>query len=162
MQPKREESHQELYEGTFQAITRDWKRHKNSIGTQKLLLDIALSRVNFQSIYPLYIADEFLKLLGNIFEGKKSSHVEDAVRQLSSRSSHITLMMFFGLGVGGNHLSAGSCLNCQGRSLPFDLEPFIVPHELTADVVGDFPGCRSIELEIDSDAAQRLVPKTDV
>ena len=87
MQPKREESPHELYEGTFQAITRDWKRHKNSIGTQKLLLDIALSRVNFQSNYPLYIADEFLKLLGNIFEGKKGSHIDDAVRQLRSKSS---------------------------------------------------------------------------
>jgi hypothetical protein len=81
-------SHYALYMGTFRAITRDWKTHKNSIGTQKLLLDIALSRsVDFQSIYPLYVADEFLELLGNIFKGQTGSHIDDAVRQLTS-SSH--------------------------------------------------------------------------
>jgi hypothetical protein len=81
-------SHYALYMGTFRAITSDWKKYKNSIGTQKLLLDIALSRsVDFQSIYPLYIADEFLELLGNIFKGQTGSHIDDAVRQLTS-SSH--------------------------------------------------------------------------
>jgi hypothetical protein len=81
------EFHYALYMGTFRAITRDWKnlRHKNSIGTQKLLLDIALSRsVDFQSIYPLHVADKFLELLSNIFEGQTGSHIDDAVRQLTS------------------------------------------------------------------------------
>jgi hypothetical protein len=82
---KPNESYYALYMGTFRAITCDWKRHKSSIGTQKLLLDIALSRsVDFQSIYPLYVADEFLELLGNIFEGQTGSHIDDAVRQLRS------------------------------------------------------------------------------
>jgi hypothetical protein len=80
-------SHYALYMGTFRAITSDWKKYKNSIGTQKLLLDIALSRsVDFQSIYPLYVADEFLGLLGNVFEGQTGSHIDDAVRQLTSYS----------------------------------------------------------------------------
>ena len=85
--PKAKESYHTLYLGTFRAITRDWRRHKNSVGTQKLLLNVALSHsVDFQSIYPLYIADEFLELLGNIFEGQTGSHIDDAVRQLTSSS----------------------------------------------------------------------------
>ena len=84
---KSRESQYALYMGTFRALTCDWKMHKNSIGTQKLLLDIALSRsVDFQSIYPLYVADEFLGLLGNVFEGQTGSHIDDAVRQLTSSS----------------------------------------------------------------------------
>ena len=87
---KSNESHRALYMGTFRAITYDWKRHKNSIGTQKLLLDIAFSRsIDFQSIYPLYIADEFLELLGNIFKGQTGSHIDDAVRLLTSSSHYI-------------------------------------------------------------------------
>jgi hypothetical protein len=83
-------SHYALYMGTFRAITSDWKKYKNSIGTQKLLLDIALSRsVDFQSIYPLYIADEFLELLGNIFKGQTGSHIDDTVRQLISSSHYV-------------------------------------------------------------------------
>ena len=83
-------SHYALYMGTFRAITCDWKKHQNSIGTQKLLLDIALSRsVDFQSIYPLYMADEFLELLGNIFKGQTGSHIDDTVRQLMSSSHYI-------------------------------------------------------------------------
>ena len=37
-------SHFALYTGTFRAITSDWSKHKNSQGTRKLLLDVALSR----------------------------------------------------------------------------------------------------------------------
>ena len=85
---KSNESHYALYMGTFRAITYDWKRHRNSIGTRKLLLDIALSRsVDFQSIYPLYVADGFLELLGNFFEGQRGSHIDDAVRQLELTTS---------------------------------------------------------------------------
>jgi Family of unknown function (DUF6535) len=85
-----QESHHTLYKSTFRAITFDWKTHKNSIGTQKLLLDIALSRsVDFQSTYPLYVANEFLELLGNIFEGQTGSHIDDAVRQLTSSSYYV-------------------------------------------------------------------------
>jgi hypothetical protein len=34
------ESHSALYTGTFRAITSDWSKHKHSLGTQNLLLDI--------------------------------------------------------------------------------------------------------------------------
>jgi len=81
-------SHSALYTGTFQAITSDWSKHKRSLGTQKLLLDIAMSRRwDFERKYPAYIVDEFLLLLGNIFEGQTGSHIDEARRQFESSGS---------------------------------------------------------------------------
>ncbi|KAI0272802.1 hypothetical protein BGY98DRAFT_1179094 [Russula aff. rugulosa BPL654] len=79
------ESHSALYTGTFRAITSDWSKHKYSLGTQNLLLDIAMSRRwEFDGQYPAYIVDEFLFLLGNIFEGQTGPHIDEA-RQLFER-----------------------------------------------------------------------------
>ena len=73
------ESHSALYTGTFRAITSDWRHYKHSPGTQKLLLDIPLSRDwEFNEDYPAYIVDEFLLLLGNVFEGQTGLHIEQA------------------------------------------------------------------------------------
>ena len=73
------ESHSALYVSTFWAITSDWSKHKDSLGTQKLLLGIAISRLEqFHFIYPAYIVDEFLLLLGNIFDGQTGPHIDDA------------------------------------------------------------------------------------
>ena len=56
---------------------------------QKLVVNIALSRsVDFQSIYPSYVADGFLRLLGDVFEGPTGSHIDNAVRQLSKSSPY--------------------------------------------------------------------------
>ena len=85
--PSSKESHSALYMGTFRAITSDWSMHKHTLtsGTQNLLLDIALSRNHeFDRHYPAYMADEFLDLLGNIFEGQTSSHIDKAAHQLAS------------------------------------------------------------------------------
>ena len=74
-----------LYTGTFRAITSDWSKHKNSHGTRKLLLDVALSRgYDFQDEYPRYIVDEFLELTGKLFKGQEDVHIEEAVQQLNS------------------------------------------------------------------------------
>ncbi|KAF8502921.1 hypothetical protein F5888DRAFT_1668231 [Russula emetica] len=73
------ESHSTLYTSTFRAITSDWNKHKRSRGTQKLLLDIAIFHCNdFDGYYPAYIVDEFLLLLGNIFEGQTGTHIDEA------------------------------------------------------------------------------------
>ncbi len=78
------ESHSALYTGTFRAITSDWRKHKNSLGTQNLLLDIALSRdYDFNFNYPAYIVDEFLGLLGNVFEGQNGVHIDETVQLLA-------------------------------------------------------------------------------
>jgi hypothetical protein len=78
-------SHSALYTGTFRATTSDWSKHKHSLGTQKLLLDIAMSRrQEFETEYPAYIVDEFLSLLGNIFEGQTGAHINEARQQFES------------------------------------------------------------------------------
>jgi hypothetical protein len=38
------ESHSTLYMGTFRAITSDWSKYKDSLGTQNILLDIVVKR----------------------------------------------------------------------------------------------------------------------
>ena len=78
-------SHSALYTGTFRAITSDWSRHKHSLGTQKLLLDIAMSRrEEFDDYYPAYIVGEFLLLLGNIFARQTGPHIDEARQQFES------------------------------------------------------------------------------
>jgi len=79
------ESHETLYMATFRAITSDWSKHKHSLGTQNLLLDIAMSRRSeFEYGYFECIADEFLLLLGNIFEGQTGPHIDRTRRQVES------------------------------------------------------------------------------
>ena len=76
------ESHSALYTGTFRAITSHWSKHKDSLETQEVLLDIAMSRLQeFESHYPAYIVDEFLSLLGDIFEGQTGPHIDQARQQ---------------------------------------------------------------------------------
>ncbi len=76
------ESHSALYTGTFRAITSGWSKHKHSLGTQKLLLDIAMSgREEFDFHYPAYIVDKLLLLLGNIFKGQTGAHIDEARQQ---------------------------------------------------------------------------------
>ena len=79
------EAYSALFTGTFQAITSDWSKHKHSLGTQKLLLDIAISyRWQFEGDFPTYIVDEFLLLLGNIFKGQTGPHIDEARHQFES------------------------------------------------------------------------------
>jgi len=81
------ESHSALYTGTFRAITSDWSKHKHSLGTQNLLLDIAMSRPSrreFDEYCPAYIIDELLLLLGNIFEGQTGPHINEARQRVES------------------------------------------------------------------------------
>lgn len=79
-----EGSHSALYTDTFRAITSDWKKHTvtDLLGTQNLLLNIAISRCDeFDGYYRAYIVDEFLLLLGNIFEGQTGLHIDRARQQ---------------------------------------------------------------------------------
>ena len=78
------ESHTALYTGTFRAFTSDWRKHKDSLGTQNLLLNIAMShRREFDVHYPVYIVDKFLLLLRNIFEGQAGSHIDEASQEFT-------------------------------------------------------------------------------
>jgi hypothetical protein len=80
------ESHSALYKGTFRAITSDWSEHKDSLGTQKLLLDIVMSRSwEFDVHIPAYIIDDFLVLLRDIFKGQAGPHINKAKLELTRR-----------------------------------------------------------------------------
>ena len=82
-------SHSALYVGTFRAITSDWVKHKDTLGTQNLLLGIVISRRReFASDYPAHITDEFLLLLGRIFDGQTGPHIDKASQQFESRERY--------------------------------------------------------------------------
>jgi len=99
------ETHSALYIATFRAITSDWSKYKHSLGTQNVLLDMVVPGrdvVGFISSddCPAYIENEFLVLLGNILEGQKGPHIDDAVQVItrycsfssSSSSQHMDVL----------------------------------------------------------------------
>jgi len=82
-----------LYIGTFKAITSDWEQHKGSIGTQRVVLNIACDvAFRFRGYfsdrnYPEFILDELLKLLGDMIKGQSGSHINDAIEELNTCSN---------------------------------------------------------------------------
>ncbi|KAH9169767.1 hypothetical protein EDB89DRAFT_1982340, partial [Lactarius sanguifluus] len=88
------DTHSTLYIRTFRDITSDWKQHKSSIGTQRVILnlvcDIAIPRRGIFSNrqYPEYITDELLVLLQNMVEEQFGSHINDAMSDLGSDGSN--------------------------------------------------------------------------
>jgi len=79
-----EKSHSALYIGTFRAITSDGSKYKDSLGTQKLLLDMIASHDGIVSDFfcPTLIRHEFLVLFENVFAGQTGPHIDDAMKQL--------------------------------------------------------------------------------
>ena len=81
-------SNSTFFVGTFNAITADWRQHKHSLGTQRVLLnltcDLAADQRGLFSDYPYpsYITDELLELLGKVLEGQMGSHIDDAMEEL--------------------------------------------------------------------------------
>ncbi|KAI0278994.1 hypothetical protein BGY98DRAFT_1186246 [Russula aff. rugulosa BPL654] len=79
-----------LYTGTFNVITSNWKKSKNSAGTQRILVDILCDLViegrgifsDFS--YPPYIVEMLLDLVGNMVEGHGGSqpHINDITQEL--------------------------------------------------------------------------------
>ncbi|KAH9036515.1 hypothetical protein EDB85DRAFT_1940432 [Lactarius pseudohatsudake] len=84
------DTHSALYIGTFRSITSDWRRHKHSIGTQRvifnLICDVAKpDRGIFSNrSYPRCVTDELLVLLENMVEGQSGSHIDDAMKELDA------------------------------------------------------------------------------
>ncbi|KAI9437912.1 hypothetical protein BJY52DRAFT_1196195 [Lactarius psammicola] len=83
-----QDTHSALYIGTFRAITSGWRKHKDSIGTQRFILNLICDVAIFDRgiisnrSYPGYITDELLVLLGNMVEGQSGSHIDDAMLEL--------------------------------------------------------------------------------
>src|SRR6266850_1492192 len=86
------EPHSGLYVGTFRAITSDWSKYKNSVGTQRLLLDMVAPHhgIIFSFDYPDNIIDAFLAFLRNILNGQTGDHINDVAVQLRS-ATHDTV-----------------------------------------------------------------------
>ena len=88
--PLSPENHFSLLVGTLKAITSDWKQHKNSIGTQRVILnlicDMAIINRGLVSnfVYPRCITDKLLVLLENMVEGQSGSHIDEAMKELEN------------------------------------------------------------------------------
>ena len=80
------ESHSELYIGTFRAITARGSDYSASPGTQKLLLDMVVPYrgIIFDFDYPDYIVTALLKFLRSILKGHTGGHIDNVVGQLTS------------------------------------------------------------------------------
>ena len=74
--------------GTFRIITSNWRQHKHSIGTQRVILnlicDMAILDRGLMSDhdFPKYITDELLILLQKMVEGQAGSHIDEAMEEL--------------------------------------------------------------------------------
>ena len=75
--------------GMFRAVASNWRQHKHSIGTQRVILniicDIAIQARGLLSTnrdYPSYITDELLLLVEKIMEGQSGSHIDEAMKEL--------------------------------------------------------------------------------
>ncbi|KAI9459260.1 hypothetical protein BJY52DRAFT_1267328 [Lactarius psammicola] len=77
-----------LVVGTFRAITSNWRQHKHSIGTQRVIInlicDLAILDRGLLSgcVLPRYITDELLVLFENMVEGQSCPHIDDAMKEL--------------------------------------------------------------------------------
>ncbi|KAH9009422.1 hypothetical protein EDB83DRAFT_2453781 [Lactarius deliciosus] len=86
--PLSPDSHAALIVGTFRAITFNWRQHKYSIGTQRVILNLIcdmaiLNRGLFSDlVFPKYITDELLELFKNMVVGQSGSHIDDSMREL--------------------------------------------------------------------------------
>ena len=74
--------------GMFRTVTLNWRQHKHSIATQRVILnlicDLAIRDRGLFSNYrfPSYILEELLVLLGNMVEGQCGSHLDEATKEL--------------------------------------------------------------------------------
>jgi hypothetical protein len=86
--PLSPDTHSALILGMFRIITSNWRQHKHSIGTQRVILnlvcDLAILDRGLLSDtpYPKLITDELLVLLKNMVEGQSGSHIDDALKEL--------------------------------------------------------------------------------
>ena len=77
-----------LIRGTFKIITCNWRQHKHSIGTQRVILnlvcDLAILDRGLLSdrIFPSYVTDELLVLLENMMQGESGLHIDEAIMEL--------------------------------------------------------------------------------
>jgi len=87
----------EFYTGTFDVIKSNWKKSKNSTGTQRILLDLLCDLIIqgrgifSDSRYPRYIVKRLLDLVGEMVEGlglqrDRHRHIDDLLDELTDES----------------------------------------------------------------------------
>ena len=86
--PLSPDTHSALIVGTFKAITSNWRQHKHSIGTQRVILNIICDMAILDHgllsdrVFPKYVTDELLALLKKMVEGQYGLHINDAMKEL--------------------------------------------------------------------------------
>jgi hypothetical protein len=91
------ELEKEFYTGTFDVIKSNWKKSKNSTGTQRILLDLLCDLIIqgrgifSDSRYPRYIVKRLLDLVGEMVEGlglqrDRHRHIDDLLDELTDES----------------------------------------------------------------------------
>ena len=86
--PLSSDTHSSLILGTFGVVTSNWRKHKHSIGTLRVILnlicDMAILDRGLMSdrTFPRYLTDRLLVLLENMVEGQSGSHIDEALREL--------------------------------------------------------------------------------
>jgi hypothetical protein len=89
-----QDSDQVFFCGTFKVIASRWADSKKSLGTQKILLNLACDliipgRGVFSDFdYPVYITDMLFRLIGDMLHGSTGSHIDDVLRELEEDSSN--------------------------------------------------------------------------
>ncbi len=82
----------DIYIGTFRVVTSNWRQHRHSIGTQRVILNIICDMAfRFRGFfsgynYPVDIIEELLVLLGNMIEGQSGSHIDEVIEELNDAS----------------------------------------------------------------------------
>ena len=86
--PLSSDTHSCLILGMFGVVTSNWRKHKYSIGTLRVILnlicDMAITDRGLLSDYhfPGYLTDRLLVLLKNMVEGQSGSHIDEVMREL--------------------------------------------------------------------------------
>jgi hypothetical protein len=81
--PPLNESDSQLCANTLRTITSYQTKHRRSLGTQKLLLDMILPHgIISEFRYPTNITNVFFDFLGAFLEGQGGSHLDDAMQEL--------------------------------------------------------------------------------
>jgi hypothetical protein len=86
--PLSSDAHFSLIIGLFKTITYNWRQHKHSIGTQRVILNIICDMAIYDRgplsdlIFPSYLIDELLVLVDNMMDGQSGSHIDASLKEL--------------------------------------------------------------------------------
>ena len=86
--PLSSDTQSSLILGLFGVVTSSWRKHKHSIGTLRVILnlicDLAILDRGLPSdcFFPRFLTDRLLVLLENMVEGQSGSRIDEAMREL--------------------------------------------------------------------------------